>query len=67
MPAIGITGGISTGKSTFSECLHEILPGARFFNADAAAHALTKLAKVKEEMRVEFGSGTGHRWKCRWS
>jgi dephospho-CoA kinase len=57
MPAIGITGGISTGKSTFSECLHEILPGARFFNADEAAHALTKLAEVKKEIRAEFGSG----------
>src|SRR5207245_2815950 len=34
MPAIGITGGISTGKSSFSDCLREILPGARFFNAD---------------------------------
>jgi dephospho-CoA kinase len=57
MPAIGITGGISTGKSTFSDCLREILPGARFFNADEAAHALTKLAEVKEEIRAEFGSG----------
>src|SRR5438445_6210089 len=57
MPAIGITGGISTGKSTFSDCLGGILPGARFFNADEAAHALTKLAEVKEEIRAEFGSG----------
>jgi dephospho-CoA kinase len=57
MPAIGITGGISTGKSTFSECLHEILPVVKFFNADKAAHALTKLAEVKEEIRAEFGSG----------
>ena len=57
MPAIGITGGISTGKSSFSDCLREILPGARFFNADEAAHALTKLAEVKEEIRAEFGSG----------
>src|SRR5207253_10146148 len=57
MPAIGITGGISTGKSTFSDCLGGILPSARFFNADEAAHALTKLAEVKEEIRAEFGSG----------
>ena len=34
MPAIGITGGISTGKSTFCECLREVLQGAKFFNAD---------------------------------
>ena len=37
MPAIGITGGISTGKSTFCECLREVLQGAKFFNADEAA------------------------------
>jgi dephospho-CoA kinase len=57
MPAIGITGGISTGKSTFCDCLREILPGARFFNADEAAHALAELAEVKEEIRAQFGSG----------
>ena len=39
MPAIGITGGISTGKSTFVECLRELLPNATFFDADEAAHA----------------------------
>ena len=26
MPAIGITGGISTGKTTFVNCLRELLP-----------------------------------------
>src|SRR5437762_3134510 len=34
MPAIGITGGVSTGKSTFCQCLKEILPDAKFFFAD---------------------------------
>jgi dephospho-CoA kinase len=57
MPAIGITGGISTGKSTFCECLREILPAAKFFNADQAAHALVELPEVKQEVRAEFGSG----------
>jgi dephospho-CoA kinase len=57
MPAIGITGGICTGKSTFCECLHEILPAAKFFNADQAAHALAELPEVKQEVRAEFGSG----------
>jgi dephospho-CoA kinase len=56
MPAIGITGGISTGKSTFCECLREILPGAKFFNADQAAHALVELPEVKQEIREKFGS-----------
>jgi dephospho-CoA kinase len=57
MPAIGITGGICTGKSTFCECLREILPATKFFNADEAAHALVELPEVKQEIRAEFGSG----------
>ena len=56
MPAIGITGGISTGKSTFCGCLREILPAAKFFNADQAAHALANVPEVKEEIRAAFGS-----------
>jgi len=40
MPAVGITGGVSTGKSTFCDCLREILPGAKFFDADAVARQL---------------------------
>jgi dephospho-CoA kinase len=46
MPAIGITGGISTGKSTFVECLRELLPVATFFDADEAAHALLDRPEV---------------------
>ena len=57
MPAIGITGGICTGKSTFCGCLREILPAAKSFNADEAAHALVELPEVKQEIRAEFGSG----------
>jgi dephospho-CoA kinase len=57
MPAIGITGGICTGKSTFCECLRETLPGAKFFNADEAARTLVELSEVKKEIRTEFGSG----------
>ena len=56
MPAIGITGGISTGKTTFCECLREILPEATFFDADRAAHDLTgNDPEVKEMIRQEFG------------
>ena len=54
MPAIGITGGISTGKSTFCECLREILPTAKFFDADLAAHDLVDLEDVKQELLNEF-------------
>ena len=41
MPAIGITGGIATGKSAFTLLLRELLPGAIFFDADQAARDLT--------------------------
>ena len=57
MPAIGITGGISTGKSTFCDCLREILPNAKFFDADAAARALGDRPEIKEQIRREFGTG----------
>ena len=47
MPAIGITGGISTGKSTFCDYVPEILPTARFFNADEAVRELINVEEVK--------------------
>jgi dephospho-CoA kinase len=56
MPAIGITGGISTGKSTLVECLRELLPTAAFFNADDAAHALLNRREVQRQVRREFGT-----------
>jgi dephospho-CoA kinase len=58
MAVIGITGGISTGKTSFCECLREIVPAARFFDADQAAHQLADLdSEVKKEIRREFGEG----------
>src|SRR5882757_2770550 len=57
MPAIGITGGISTGKSTFCDCLREIVPAAKFFDADLAVRLLAELPEVKQEIRGEFGGG----------
>jgi dephospho-CoA kinase len=57
MPAIGITGGISTGKSTFTGCLRELLPEAKFFDADAAAREVVDLEDVKKELREKFGGG----------
>jgi dephospho-CoA kinase len=58
MPAIGITGGISTGKTTFCECLRDILPGAKFFDADQVAHQLVNLdPEVRRELIREFGAG----------
>jgi len=56
MPAIGITGGISTGKTTFSQCLRELIPTATFFDADKAAHDLAERdPEVRELIRQEFG------------
>ena len=57
MPAIGITGGISTGKSTFCDCLREILPASKFFDADLAARLLPELPEVKQEILGQFGRG----------
>ena len=56
MPAIGITGGISTGKSTFCQSLREVLPAAKFFDADQAARSLVELPEVKQEILGHFGS-----------
>jgi len=56
MPAIGITGGISTGKSTFCDCLRELVPAAKFFDADQAARSLVDLPEVKQEILGQFGS-----------
>ena len=55
MPAIGITGGISTGKSTFCGSLREIVPAAKFFDADLAARLLPELPEVKQEILGQFG------------
>lgn len=57
MSVIGITGGISTGKSTFAKSLRELLPSARFFDADEMARELTtKDSDVLGEIRDRFGS-----------
>ena len=57
MPAIGITGGVSTGKSTFCASLRELLPDAKFFDADEVARQLVDLEEVKQELLREFGLG----------
>jgi dephospho-CoA kinase len=53
---IGITGGISTGKSTFSRLLRDLM-GARFFDADQAARQLTdEDEEVRRLLRERFGT-----------
>jgi len=57
MPAIGITGGISTGKTTFCECLRSLFPAATFYDADQAARDLAERdPEVKELISKEFGA-----------
>jgi dephospho-CoA kinase len=57
MPAIGITGGISTGKTSFVACLRELLPGARFFDADVAARELVESdPEVRGAIEKAFGA-----------
>jgi dephospho-CoA kinase len=56
MPAIGITGGISTGKSSFANCLRELAPEATFFDADQAARELADQdPEVRGLIEKEFG------------
>jgi dephospho-CoA kinase len=58
MPAIGVTGGISTGKSTFMNCLRQLFPEATFFDADVMARELARQDKnVLAEIRKTFGDG----------
>ena len=57
VPVIGITGGISTGKTAFCDRLRENIPAAKFFNADQAARHLVDLdPDVKKEVAAEFGA-----------
>jgi len=56
MPAIGITGGISTGKTTFVQLLRELAPAAQFFDADRAARELgDRDSEVRGLIEKEFG------------
>ncbi|MEY2518323.1 MAG: dephospho-CoA kinase [Verrucomicrobiota bacterium] len=56
MPAIGITGGISTGKTSFGRALRAIVPDATFFDADVAARELAdRDPEVRGLIEQEFG------------
>ena len=57
MPVIGITGGIATGKTAFSQRLRALLPDAPFFDADAAARELTdRDDETRRLIAEEFGA-----------
>lgn len=56
MPVIGITGGIATGKTAFSQLLRSLLPGGTFFDADQSARDLTDNdPEVQRLIRLAFG------------
>jgi dephospho-CoA kinase len=56
--AIGITGGIATGKSATVEALRQLLPQATFFDADRAARELTDSdPEVQAAITTTFGAG----------
>src|SRR6476620_2417702 len=55
MPAIGITGGISTGKTSCVECLRELAPEARVFDADVAAREVANDPEARGLIEKEFG------------
>ena len=55
MPVIGLTGGIATGKSTFSRCLREQLPMGHF-DSDACVHDLLATDDtVRDAIVAAFG------------
>jgi dephospho-CoA kinase len=56
VPAIGITGGVATGKSSFVRALLERLP-AKLFDADRCVHELLATdVELLAEIRAAFGS-----------
>ena len=55
MPAIGVTGGIGTGKSSFVNCLRREMSDAAFFDADEYARHLVRDPAVAAEIRTLFG------------
>ena len=54
MPVIGITGGIATGKSTFTRLLREQLP-VEHFDSDSCVHDLLAADdKVRDAIFAAF-------------
>lgn len=56
MPVLGITGGVATGKTLFTECLARFLPALRVFDADRRARQLTASdPAILSAIRDHFG------------
>jgi dephospho-CoA kinase len=58
VPVLGITGGIASGKTLFTECLSSYCPSLRVFDADRCARELTASdPAILAGIRDYFGSG----------
>ena len=59
MAVIGITGGISTGKSSFCQCLRELRSSRQILRCRSRRHTGSSILtwKFKNEIRCEFGAG----------
>lgn len=61
MPVLGITGGIATGKTLFTDCLASLFPPLRVFDADRCSKELTTSdPAILAAIRDHFGSGVFH-------
>jgi dephospho-CoA kinase len=58
VPVLGITGGIATGKTLFTECLRSLVPSLQVFDSDRCARHLTTFnPDILSAIRDHFGSG----------
>ena len=58
MAVLGLTGGIATGKTTFSQSFLRTLPECRHFDADRCVHdLLAQDTSVRDKVVEAFGSG----------
>jgi dephospho-CoA kinase len=56
VPVFGLTGGIATGKSTFSKSLLSRIPEMQHFDSDRHVHSLLSSSKtVREQIVEKFG------------
>jgi dephospho-CoA kinase len=55
MPAVGITGGVATGKSTFVRALLRHLPGELFDADRVARELLDDDPAIRDQVRIAFG------------
>jgi dephospho-CoA kinase len=57
VPVLGLTGGIATGKSTFSQSFLRLVPECQHFDADRCVHdLLSGDISIREKIRDSFGT-----------